>query len=76
MNQLTHWLDASNVYGSSEEEAEAVRKHENGLLKSKSQEGAKKAELPLCGTNSDSAMCQHCPSITPSRCFVAGTSHL
>ena len=72
MNQLTHWIDASNVYGSSEEEAEAVRLHENGLLKSSSQKGAKKGELPLCGKNPATSMCQHCPSITPSTCFIAG----
>lgn len=33
VNQLTHWLDASTVYGSDEEESRSVRLGRNGLLK-------------------------------------------
>lgn len=33
MNQITHYLDGSNIYGSSEEEAEEVRLFRGGLLK-------------------------------------------
>ncbi|KAK8751902.1 hypothetical protein OTU49_010978, partial [Cherax quadricarinatus] len=33
LNQLTHWLDASTVYGSEEEEQRALREFRNGLLK-------------------------------------------
>ena len=32
-NQITHWIDASNVYGSSEEVSEELRQKEGGLLK-------------------------------------------
>ena len=32
MNQITHWLDSSNVYGSDEEEAEKLRAHVGGRL--------------------------------------------
>merc|ERR1712223_2376735 len=32
-NQITHWLDASNVYGSSEEELEMLRTHKDGQMK-------------------------------------------
>ena len=34
LNQITHWLDASNVYGSSENQSLSLRKLEDGLLKS------------------------------------------
>lgn len=33
MNQITHYIDNSNIYGSSKEEAEEVREHKGGLLK-------------------------------------------
>ncbi len=32
VNQITHWLDSSNVYGSDEEEAAALRTFRRGLL--------------------------------------------
>ncbi|XP_037069335.1 chorion peroxidase-like [Pollicipes pollicipes] len=35
MNQITAYVDASNVYGSSEHEAEELREHSGGLLKSR-----------------------------------------
>ena len=34
LNQITHWLDASNVYGSSQNQSLSLRKLEDGLLKS------------------------------------------
>ena len=34
LNQITHWLDASNVYGSSENQSLSLRKLDDGLLKS------------------------------------------
>ena len=33
MNQITHFHDASNVYGSDEEDAKDLRENENGLMK-------------------------------------------
>ena len=33
MNQLTHWLDASNVYGSDDHEAKLLRSGSGGKLK-------------------------------------------
>ncbi|XP_042233114.1 chorion peroxidase-like isoform X2 [Homarus americanus] len=33
LNQLTHWIDASSVYGSTEDEQRALRTFNNGLLK-------------------------------------------
>ena len=34
VNQITHWLDASNVYGSSENQSLSLRNLTDGLLKS------------------------------------------
>ena len=33
INQITHWLDSSNIYGSSKEVAESLRLFEDGLLR-------------------------------------------
>ena len=33
MNQITHYLDASNIYGSSRSEEEDLRTYRGGLLK-------------------------------------------
>ena len=46
MNQLTHWLDGSNIYGSEHEEAENLREKRDGLLKSTKKEGNEM--LPQC----------------------------
>ena len=32
MNQITHWLDSSNVYGSDLKTQQSLRSNENGLL--------------------------------------------
>ena len=32
MNQITHWLDSSNVYGSDLETQQSLRLYQNGLL--------------------------------------------
>ena len=32
MNQITHWLDSSNVYGSDKETQQRLRLNRNGLL--------------------------------------------
>ena len=34
LNQITHWLDNSNIYGSLPEVATSVRSNQGGLLKS------------------------------------------
>lgn len=70
MNQITHWLDASNIYGSEEFETNALRQRVAGLLKISGQPGTLKGGLPSCSkeaTRSTIAMCQGCSS-----CFFAG----
>ena len=39
MNQISHWLDASNIYGSSEHEATPLRENVGGRLKISTQLG-------------------------------------
>jgi len=51
MNQITHWLDASNIYGSDEHETKLLRLFRNGQLKVTSQSGSKYGNLPTCSQN-------------------------
>ena len=39
MNQISHWLDASNIYGSSDHEATPLRENAGGRLKISAQVG-------------------------------------
>ena len=61
LNQITHWIDASNVYGSLPEEERELRAFRNGLLR----EGVKAGTLP-----EDPDPRLPCPGFTP--CFRAG----
>ena len=64
MNQITHWLDSSNVYGSGNEEARRLRTFQGGRLRSeRSFNGAEL--LPDSGEND-------CKG-NSRRCFLAGT---
>ena len=45
MNQLTHFLDSSNVYGSDDKEALALRTLQGGLLKVTPRSGHKDLDL-------------------------------
>ena len=76
MNQITHWLDASNVYGSDNEEAELLRKHTGGKLKVTTQGSEDMLpqcnlyedlyeELDICGEKGTRTPCQ-------SNCMAAG----
>ena len=70
MNQITHWLDASNIYGSSEFENKPLRKRVGGLLKITRNGGSRGDLLPTCATDSqrdDIGMCSGC-----KHCFFAG----
>ena len=71
MNQITHWLDASNIYGSNEHEQEQLREHSDGLLKITRQVGTKFGMLPSCSAarRGDIEMCKNC-----NKCFFAGNT--
>ena len=51
MNQITHWLDASNVYGSDDHEADLLRSKSGGKLKVTTKGG--EDMLPKCNRFSD-----------------------
>ena len=36
MNQVTHWLDGSNIYGSKEDQSDRLRLRRGGLMKTSS----------------------------------------
>ena len=84
MNQLTHWIDASNIYGSTDEEAKLFRTFSNGLLIEANQNGVKSTEqLPKCDENerngenlpNNSVSCGVCEAVKvhpDGSCFAAG----
>ena len=65
MNQITHWLDASNIYGSTLDESNSLRSFSGGKLKSNSVQDSR--GLPSCSKTPDIEMCHRC-----SHCFAAG----
>ena len=70
MNQITHWLDSSNVYGSGESDARKLRSFRGGRLRSG--RGLNGAEmLPDNGDND----CGGTSSGNQGRCFLAGNDN-
>ena len=85
-NQITHWLDASNVYGSSEEEIDLLRTKTNGqmehgsTIRSHPRSSTTNNVLPTCPESSHSKgsvekasdhICAH--NGCDKKCFIAGT---
>lgn len=65
LNQLTHWIDGSNVYGSDDDEQRAVRSFQGGLLKT-----SRGNLLPI---NPDQGgECE--AELRNAKCFLAGES--
>ena len=54
INQLTHYQDASNVYGSTQEEADSLRLFSGGLLRQGGRTDSLKGNLPVGPELSDS----------------------
>lgn len=71
MNQITHWLDGSNIYGSSEAAADQLRQRFGGRLQITRQTGSRVGILPSCSSGSSTTstvgMCRGCSS-----CFFTG----
>ena len=64
INQITHWLDSSNVYGSNEEEKRKLRTFRNGLLKSRTDSNGEEF-LPQTRV-------AECIGGSSTKCFLAG----
>jgi hypothetical protein len=90
MNQITHWLDGSNIYGSEHEEAENLREKRDGLLKSTTK--GRNEMLPQCDQrpllklfnerdkeNEAMESCRTCPRQEKcsghSCCFIGGKTY-
>ena len=74
MNQITHFHDASNVYGSDEEDAKDLRENENGLMK-KTSDTHDKGLLPQEEGRLEGEECQIAKSAQDSlnrKCFKGG----
>ncbi len=71
MNQITHWLDGSNIYGSSKKNANQLRTGKGGRLATTRIRGSNSGGgLPSCSASrqrDDIATCKGCSS-----CFFAG----
>ena len=79
MNQITHFLDSSNVYGSDEEDVKNVREYKGGLLRTYKPDGPKteRSLLPQEGEEGkDECQIEENQQTGPEnrKCFVAGES--
>ena len=71
INEITHWLDSSNVYGSTNAVLDTLRDGVNGLLKTdlyNSEELLPQNSAAGCGSHTEYGA--NCPM---ERCFLAGT---
>lgn len=67
LNQLTHWIDGSTVYGSTEEEQRALRSFQNGMLKT-----SRGNMLPI--NPNQGGECE--AELRRAECFLAGESRV
>ena len=76
INVLTAFIDGSMIYGSDEELAERIRKHEGGLLLEGIAQPGKKPELPRISlednVREDGEPLIGCPNPGTTGCFLAG----
>jgi len=83
INQVTHWLDGSQIYGSSVEES-ALLRGPDGLLKASGpisgSASGQTDSLPTCGARSDGIdSCDSCQKVAEAgsqQCFFAGDSRV
>ena len=83
MNQITHWLDGSNIYGSTEIDAKLIRTFRYGLLIDSTETGPPNIDLlPKCDQSEFedlSGACHTCEvlDVDPEgSCFASGTIYI
>ena len=75
INQITHYLDSSNVYGSDDEDVESLREYKGGLLKTyKPEQKSDRTLLPQEGEEGkDECNIDEAQQVRENRkCFIAG----
>ena len=81
MNQITHWLDGSNVYGSTETDAKLLRAFQYGLLIDSTENGSPNIDLlPKCDQSEEFEeelprachLCEVINVVPDGSCFNAG----
>lgn len=77
MNQITHFLDHSNVYGSDDEEAKSLRTFRDGTLKVTPQKGHHQLDLlpPDNAAEDNCTLSKRVSGVEPPaivKCFKAG----
>jgi len=72
-NQITHWLDGSNIYGSDREEALSLRSGFGGQLKVSRSSRTSRDDLPTCNRpgSGDIKACETCEG-DDDDCYFAG----
>ena len=77
MNQITHFHDGSNLYGSDEEDAGDLRASVGGLMRSSGQQTGGKELLPQSEGSEEKEECQipeRPGNFDRMKCFKAGQS--
>ena len=70
--QVSHWLDGSNIYGSTDAESDALRGR-GGLLKQSAGSRGGHGNLPTCALNPGNIdACDTCENTRAASCFFAG----
>ncbi|KAK2704787.1 hypothetical protein QYM36_016995 [Artemia franciscana] len=64
INEITHWMDGSMVYGSTPEQARSVRAFQGGRLRTSFQRSGRKSTLPI-----ESQRTENCGADV---CYIAG----
>ena len=77
-NQITHWLDGSNIYGSTKDEADKLRENK-GRLKVSNQSDSRHGYLPSCHGAKQGEVhgCDLCSNENKKEsCYFAGDFHV
>ena len=72
MNQISHFHDGSNLYGSDQEDARDLREFRGGLMRSSRRGDGGKELLPQAVGSQEEEECQIDERDQERKCFIAG----